>query len=222
MPSTKVWKILLTGHILVHGQWWRPKHYLLAGVWLLKQRERLAEAATVFLLLLIRMSDHFKKEVTVYSNTAWSPLALGWGNETSLKQRTPTKKCEKLKWQGCVDSLLNEWREWIEIYIYIAPFIYTVSLRTKEFAADLLYQHSRTGEWSRIGSNPILSRNRPNKNSGEMQRTCVNLKKGGKQGSKSRALHAWKTRKWGRYWIIFLSFYHDSRNETKQRIQKIN
>jgi len=46
------------------------------------------------------------------------------------------KKCEELKWQGCVDSLLNEWREWIEIYIYIAHFVYTVSLMTEEFIAD--------------------------------------------------------------------------------------
>lgn len=132
-----------------------------ARAWLMNPRERLEKAATGFLLLVIT-SDHLKKKVTVNSNTAWSPLALGWGNETSPRQRTPTKKCEKLKWQGCVDSMLNEWREWIEIYIYIAPFIYTVSLRTKELVEGLLCQHSCAGEWSRIGPNNF-PRTRPKK-----------------------------------------------------------
>lgn len=120
-----------------------------------ESKGRLEKAATGFLLLLIT-SDHVKKKVTVNSNTAWSPLALGWGNETSPRRRTPTKKCEKLKWQGCVDSLLNEWREWIEIYIYIAPFIYSVLLRTKDLEEGLLWQHSCTGEWSGIGPNIIF------------------------------------------------------------------
>lgn len=137
----------------------------------------LAEAPTGFLLLIMAecLKNNNKKKrkknfkVTVYSNTAWSPLTLDWENETSLRQRTPTKKCEKLKWQGCVDSLLNEWREWIEIYIYIAPFIYSVSLRTEEFTADLLCQHRCIGEWSRIGLNVIFH---------ETGRTKIEMKKG--------------------------------------------
>lgn len=145
----------LTGHIPV--QWWRWQHNLFSWDLVNESKGRLEKAATGFLLLLIT-SDHVKKKVTVNSNTAWSPLALGWGNETSPRQRTPTKKCEKLKWQGCVDSLLNEWREWIEIYIYIAPFIYSVLLRTKELEEGLLWQHSCTGEWSRIGPNIIFPR----------------------------------------------------------------
>lgn len=125
----------------------------LAGAWLMKQGERLVQAATA--------SSHYvwprEKNNWLYILTQPGHLWHWWGNETSLRQRTPTKKCEKLKWQGCGDSLLNEWREWIEIYIYIAAFGCSAALRTKGFAADWLCQHSYTGEGSRIGPNIIFS-----------------------------------------------------------------
>jgi len=50
----------------------------LAVGWLMKQAGRLTEASNDFLRLLI-MSYYFLKSdcISVYSNTAWSPLALG-------------------------------------------------------------------------------------------------------------------------------------------------